>query len=104
MAKALVVTLKSIQNPITSPLQGLLKQLLILPGMDAASIACPASDPRIPDVSRVPPIGDVPQGKVWGNKLAIMHSDELQEMKKITQDGWKAIQSDTMVTNVFRPF
>lgn len=44
--------------------QGLLKQLLILPGSDASVIACPASMPALPDFTRTLPTDDqLPVGK-----------------------------------------
>ena len=43
-------------------IQGYLKQLLILPGTDAAYIACPSSQPSLPEISNVYPT-DSPTGK-----------------------------------------
>ena len=43
-------------------IQGYLKQLLILPGTDAAYIACPSSQPSLPELSNVYPT-DSPTGK-----------------------------------------
>jgi len=37
-------------------LQGMIKQLLVLPGADAGKLACPNETPSLPSISRQPDV------------------------------------------------
>lgn len=45
------------------PLQGMLKQLLVLPGADASQLACPTTMPGLPSISRQPDVQMMEAGK-----------------------------------------
>ena len=70
-------------------IQGYLKQLLILPGTDAAHIACPSSQPSLPDLSNVYPT-DSPTGMSFILYLLISEKCNLRAFSHQAGAGAKA--------------